>query len=758
MKFLLPRFNKNWIHYVRTAVCIAVLYWIGCFQYDNSTFKYIVQLSCLCAFFLICSSFFEKNSCLAISLTQLRKTSRHADKFWCFFGLIITIIILSALEWIQPYYFIQDDTHSASFPIILQGMRGLFHEGVFPTWNPYQFLGMPTTTLGYFSLTYPITYLSYLLSLGLFRHELATMDIFAWIHLLGGYVIGYAMLRELHIRPSLAVAASLCCSLCIFNVWFGHHNNLFIPQALWAPALGWSLVCFAKGKITFRWVAWTAFSIGFFFHSGNIQMWFYGVALWGMGIIWVALFKPGAWWRHLLLPISSGLIGMAIAAPLLVVEAIEVNGIYRGSDSWIRFDFGNFLLPWFSVAQRSENQMYWYSGSIFIFAFFLKAAFDIAYIGSKNFNKHFADTSCFTFLSIIAFTMALGSQGPLWDWLAQYPPFSRIRHAYKFTPYVIFFMTVSGVILIEFIARNILHGRQVAYGLAIVAVGLIAHQNYINTKYPIRWLDTPYPPAWPEQAVLQTDEFSTKGRVVAYWKLWAGSYVGFPQTLADDYATIYKIPSVWGWSNNSIESILPEVSRLHREWNNRFHFYQEYGVQWVVLSKIPPSQNYQDISASEVDSIKKAATYQIIPEHNSSPQKKPGYVIEMYRIGNADTKPMAYVRDMPSVPLDYKLLANGIDIKIPYISNDAHVELVANFLYRHWFKAYTNSENDLIVKPDNMGRILVDLTKPAHILSIRYSPPWHYGFLLGGVFLLFAWLMYMLMQYLNRMKALLAAK
>ena len=46
------------------------------------------------------------------------------------------------LEWMQPYYFTQDDALVGELPGILLGCRS-YWQGVFPDWNPYVFMGAP---------------------------------------------------------------------------------------------------------------------------------------------------------------------------------------------------------------------------------------------------------------------------------------------------------------------------------------------------------------------------------------------------------------------------------------------------------------------------------------------------------------------------------------------------------------------------------------------------------------------------------------
>ncbi len=108
----------------------------------------------------------EPGRALAHALVAHNKSSASpVRRSWVplFAGLAFLVCILTILERRQPFFFSQDDNLAQFLPVIVQGCHSLL-QGVFPTWNPYQLLGAPTTTVGVYSLTYPFTYASYLLS------------------------------------------------------------------------------------------------------------------------------------------------------------------------------------------------------------------------------------------------------------------------------------------------------------------------------------------------------------------------------------------------------------------------------------------------------------------------------------------------------------------------------------------------------------------------------------------------------------------
>src|ERR1043166_2552470 len=65
---------------------------------------------------------------------------------WNFIGWLGLIGGFIGLQFLEPYYFTQDDALMGELPGILLGCRSLW-EGTFPDWNRYVFLGSPLATV-----------------------------------------------------------------------------------------------------------------------------------------------------------------------------------------------------------------------------------------------------------------------------------------------------------------------------------------------------------------------------------------------------------------------------------------------------------------------------------------------------------------------------------------------------------------------------------------------------------------------------------
>ncbi|MGH9638243.1 MAG: hypothetical protein ACRD72_25695, partial [Candidatus Angelobacter sp.] len=138
---------------------------------------------------------------------------RHrSDWRWFGIGLAAVALSLSFIESTNHYFFVQDDNLSQFMPVMMQGGESLLN-GIFPVWNPYQYLGMPTCTVGTYALTYPPTYVSYAIADRILHAPLCFLEVFAALHLLGGYAVMYALARRLNVRPFISMLAGVSFAL-----------------------------------------------------------------------------------------------------------------------------------------------------------------------------------------------------------------------------------------------------------------------------------------------------------------------------------------------------------------------------------------------------------------------------------------------------------------------------------------------------------------------------------------------------------------
>ena len=155
---------------------------------------------------------------------------------WPLVGFLGVTSALLLLEKAHPFYFSQDDNLHANLPVMLQGCQNFF-AGVFPRWNPYQYMGSPTTSLGYYEFTYPPLYAAYWFAKHVLGSENAMVDVLAFFHLLLGYVAFYWVAMRAACRPAIAMLAASCYSLSGYALIFSRSFIQFSSIMLWAPLL-----------------------------------------------------------------------------------------------------------------------------------------------------------------------------------------------------------------------------------------------------------------------------------------------------------------------------------------------------------------------------------------------------------------------------------------------------------------------------------------------------------------------------------------
>ncbi|MEX2026139.1 MAG: hypothetical protein WEH44_02545, partial [Pirellulaceae bacterium] len=208
---------------------------------------------------------------------SLTSDPRPLTCWWVWFlaGFALLAANLALLEFRHSYTFTHDDNLSQFLPVILQSCRGFFDDGAFPTFNPHQYAGAPTASLGTYALTYPPTYASFAFARWVLGDENATIEVFAFAHLLAGYCTMFWAGRSIGLRPLLAAAGGLCFALCGFFLIGGRSWYYMLPLATWLPLVALAIWRLSAGPIGWRWVLWTGLLLGVLFHAGNAQMWIY---------------------------------------------------------------------------------------------------------------------------------------------------------------------------------------------------------------------------------------------------------------------------------------------------------------------------------------------------------------------------------------------------------------------------------------------------------------------------------------------------
>jgi hypothetical protein len=719
---------------------------------------------------------------------------------WLIAGFLLVAGLLGYLEWRQPYYFVQDDNLSQFFPIVLQGCRSLLHDGVFPTWNPHQFMGSPTASLGTYALTYPPTYVSYAIANWLLGNEYATLDVFCVLHLLAAYFAMFWACRVMEIRPSLGAAAGACFALAGFFLIAGRSWYYMTPVALWAPLLVGLLERYRRGEVGGKWVLATGFVLGMLFHAGNAQMWAYTVLFY---VIAVAIFLAcrAVNWSHVFPAIAALLICGAIAAPLLIAQYAEISGLPRrpGDSSMLKF-LPTMFLPYplakaeFPGVPETPDFNHMghmnYSGTVFSVVAALGMLSFIAY----RWNRRTTAANVWLLMAWLALLFTFGRTGGLWYLLSKIPPFTSFKHPFKFMGFATLFMVLGGAMLLERALRHWGVRRRGEIGVCVAAAGLIAYHATMATVSFCDYTFRPFPKLPAEMQQFAAAKLPQRIHSI-----------GPRRSLSSQYAMsmMHQLPSVYGcyalqgydplvsaspritaitqrlYESESAIGLLVELGleeidldteetrktrsaedallRLdlddHGFWGRSFRVnltkalktLRAYGVRWVAVYSGPQCPEIAERSALEyfwkTDPVVEQLA-EVVQERGAVVVNRPE--VRVYELTGA--APMSFAVDSPRKALPVTMNTRGLTVDTSTLLNGG--EVCVNVLESKFLQAEADGVA-LEKSTDRWGRLLFEVPPGTKQLKASYRPPFLAGTLLG---LLLAAVAYAVMRFRNRLR------
>lgn len=232
---------------------------------------------------------------------------------------LLTVVFFRQLVFDGKTFVSPDAMNPVGFVRI--GEQSLYQDHVYPLWNPYVFLGMPSFASGaYNPLIYPPDWVLTLV------HKVVPLPDMTWMiiyYFLGGLFMFY-LARELGARAEGALLAAVAFVFAPNLVAVGSHghgsqlvDSAYLPLMLWL-AVRW----LRRGGL--HHLAWLALAGGFQLLRAHVQICFYtwlAIAIY-LGVEWVAALLKR---RGDLLPLTLRAAGIALAAGL----AFGIAGFYN---------------------------------------------------------------------------------------------------------------------------------------------------------------------------------------------------------------------------------------------------------------------------------------------------------------------------------------------------------------------------------------------------------------------------------------------
>ena len=665
-----------------------------------------------------------------IPLDRFPPESRSAWP-WCGFATVCLAVVI--LESSQPLYFTQDDSLANGVVGMVVGSRSLF-SGVFPLWNHCQYLGSPMASMSYWSLTYPPTYLSYLMATYVLGNSWWTMEVYQVAHLLLSFAAIYCAARAVGLRTATATMAAVAVSLSGSSLVMGRSWYATIPLNVWLPLLVIGISQLWRGSVSWRWIVVNGAIMGVLFHVGYPQTWVYAmIAFLGCGaLLWMFGEIP---FRRALRVIPAQMLGVAIASPLLVVLLLETRGSQlqpygRGIDL---SGMLAMVLPyplvsaghperWGSDQLETMGQMYYWGTLLPL----------LALVGVASFMalRHRRQTLVGNYwLLVAAFWLAvtLGYKAVVWVLMSFLPGFSNFSCPFKAQQFFNLFAALgAGLMLDRLLARRIDRVRWERLLTLSVLVLMAYHCGMARTSF-YNYGFAPYPEL--PSAFETVNKSQQRVLVVAPKRSMDPT---FPLSLQLNSATAYGIPVVAGYDPlvefaATTKQILANVSTLEDGW-------ERYGVRWVVVHHTAKNPQFSENEAmrwqEELDSetldrigrqlrAKRATIFYEAPE------------VTIYELPEAD--PMAFAtHDALPLPIQTDHGGLRVDTSGLTVPSSANASVTVNYASRPFMSAVADGQR-VEIEPDAYLRMRVDVPTGCQQLSIRYRPPWGLGLGVGLV-------------------------
>ena len=647
---------------------------------------------------------------------------------WPIVGFAFCLGALLLLEKSYPFYFSQDDSLDSILPVMLQGCRSVF-DGVFPQWDPYQFLGAPTTVLGYYGLTYPLTFVSYGIARYILQNPNATVDVLAWLHILGGFAGLYWVLRREKCRPSISMLAACCYALSGYALIFTRSFVQFGSILLWMPLLIACLQSVQQKRPGWKWIAGFGGSMGMFFHAGHIQMWVYGILFVDLAILLLILTRRLPL-NRLWSCVAGHFVGLALAAPLLVPEIlVAVSSVRYGDNRGIWTGLLGMFLP-VSISHAPHpldwgpgfpiGEMY-YSGTLFaVIALILLIA-----LLAMRWGPEMLGANAWFLCAVVALLLALGDEGLLWKILSSLPGFNHFRFPFKFLGFINLFMMIAGAVALERLMRAKRWRIQVELTMVMAVFGLLAYHCTLSTAAFYNFSFTPFPTPDPE---ITRRLIPAGGRdypkvlpanIGADGVLYTLNVSGFrgrdPEYLDsffNHWPTLYGVFSVDGYDPLVFES--PEVRNMRQNIiEHPENALKEYGVKYFLC--------YAEPGVAKLGFGFTLPGARLVYGNSR---------VNLYEL--EDPRPMAFPEKNVHRALRVNFDGNGASIDLTEAAGEEAI--ILNMLWRPQMRATAGGDRST-VEPDAWGRLRIRVPRAVSTVRVEYRPPWGKG--IGAALVLF---------------------
>lgn len=739
-----------WIETSQSIIRTRPLNWPG----DGVIASHIIGQTLLYSLPLYGILFLPKRSPRLLRLAQLklrltmRRHSRHSDSVRSsaiadIVGIAFLMAAFCFLELRTPFFFVQDDVPLEEFPLILVGCRGVW-SGHLPEWNPYVGMGVPLWTRGASSLTYPPLYLSYAIARHIVGNEYTTMEVFALLHLVAGFLLCRRVCTIVGCGDFAAVVASLSFVLSgpILILGRGWHN--FMPLVVWTPGIALCLELLRRHDTGWKWLWGTAGCLAMPIHVGFPQC---VVIYFGLfaGILMAIVLGRCISWRAASKGIAASVLAVALGFPVLWHQIQFSKGVkIQPLSSWsAKPGLAAMLLPSplmtanppFEYSQRPDFTHFYFVGGVLAVCWL---AGSLLVVGRK-FSAWDSGPRLWWWTALVFLALSIGDEAGLWRVLGELPIMGNLaRHPIRVLPFFVFGAVVSGGFVFD---RLWMRMRDVRFAHAGVATAVFASLGYhltrVDTAIAYNFFK-PYPDVScagqllgaGSPAVRRICSFTLNWAVVPSWD----PHRAIGESLGANMAGVHKIMAlnVYDPIAESLPAYRHAIRRLQTETPTAV---QRYGVEWLIAHEQDASRAlFLEGTAAPDRSAASSTPWPVYSPWGDLTTARFAALLSELRASSDDgmacgdlrwfkaigADAMAYPRDTPQAGLPFRVHTEGVDVDV---SNSGGGDVVINFLRLENMVATVDGRS-VACQADDWGRILVAVPSDVSELAIRYRPDW----------------------------------
>lgn len=617
--------------------------------------------------------------------------------------LLLFLFLFGILLLLHPYYFLHDDNYAQFQPVIVFSMDEFYQTGKLPVYNPYQFAGIPTLPSSVYSLLYPVTHLSYLLSRFVLGDAVHFTTVFCFIHFFCGYYFFCRLLKKLNIPFGYATMAAACFVFSGFVLTLCSSWYYAAPSVAFLPLLAWLSI-----RTRGRWIIQLFLFIivfALYAYSGNLQFCIYAFCFWAVFM----LLRPKLSWRPVTTVLATAL-GMALLyLPQAIVSLPVVNSLHRTSLSYEN-TFPYLQKVVFPVERQltglfKPNNNYWQHETSFynVHFLFLLPAFLLVVWGLLAWATFRILPRSYKILVLLFFAavlFSLGKAGLLWPVTGNLPLFNKFQHPFKFLLFIIFFGSIAGVLFITWLrsayiekplALRLLNTGVYGFGITGLLLTFIFCQQNFN-RYGYR---TPYARA-PWMSMIAPNN---------QYRIYAAGASTAPDRSASlmfNFGTQYKMPSAGGWEE--LNNIYPDALQYGRQFGVRYYILSEFSDYKEGLN-IQPGTEYYTLSekiAASLPVVYRDSSIRIYEDDSAKP------LLQVFQHGVAQP-----------VGCSIQYHARGVTFLLnEEISCEA---ITLGFIWRPKLNVYLNGK-EYTAEKDEYQRVLVHPSGSFRKIELLYEP------------------------------------